>query len=77
MKNNYDERDIVIGEMIRRYRTNKEIKQHQVNEHLGKGRTWCSDVERGKQSISYTDMIKLCEYLGIDIDEATNLVVGK
>jgi DNA-binding XRE family transcriptional regulator len=69
--------DIKIGKAIRHFRKQANLTQAQVNHRLEKGRTWCSDIERGKQTISYPDVITLCEMFNISVETLTNKVLSK
>jgi hypothetical protein len=36
---------------------------------MGKGAGWYREIERGRNGLSFSDAIKLCDILGIDLNE--------
>lgn len=57
-----------LKELRKRY-TN--FRQQEVADALGKSKQWVSDVENGKNDVFFTDMVKLFECYGVDVDKAT------
>ena len=69
--------DRVIGQAIMKMRKKQGLKQKELNEQMGMGRSWLSDVERGKQTITFNDVIKLCELMDVDIDELSEYIINR
>ena len=69
--------DRVIGQAIMKMRKKQGLKQKELNEQMGMGRSWLSDVERGKQTITFNDVIKLCELMDVDIDELSEYIKNR
>lgn len=57
------------GLYLRNVRTKRGYSQNEISSRMGKGRTWCNDLERGKMSITFDDLLKLCEIYVIDIND--------
>ena len=60
---------IQFGKKVRFYRERKGISQVELAFETGLHRTYISDVERGKRSISLKNIEKIAESLGIEIYE--------
>lgn len=60
---------IQFGKKVRFYRERKGISQEELAFETGLHRTYISDVERGKRSISLKNIEKIAESLGIEIYE--------
>lgn len=71
---NFDIMDIAIGKAIKHYRKQKNVTQQEINDVVKRGRSWCSDVERGKQTVYFKDVIAICKHLDVSIDEMTEYV---
>ena len=56
----------VFGKNVRRYREEQGLSQERFAEICGLHRTYISDVERFKRSISLGNIQKIAEALGID-----------
>ena len=69
--------DKIIGQAIMKMRKEQGLKQKELNEQMGMGRSWLSDVERGKQKITFNDVIKLCELMNVDIDELSEYIMNR
>lgn len=57
---------IVFGKNLRRYREEKNISQEKFAEIAGLHRTYISDVERFKRSISLNNIQKIADALEIE-----------
>lgn len=60
---------IQFGKKVRFFRERKGISQEELAFETGLHRTYISDVERGKRSISLKNIEKIAESLGIEIYE--------
>jgi len=69
--------DKTIGQAIMKMRKEQGLKQQELNEQMGMGRSWLSDIERGKQTITFNDVIKLCELMDVDIDELSEYIINR
>lgn len=67
--NNFDEIKLHIAAMLKRIRTEKNITQKELGDYLGVGDSTISAWERGQNSIDMTVLIKICEFLGVSINE--------
>ena len=70
---NIDEK--LIGQAIRKFRRERKLSQQSINDAMGKGASWLSDVEPAKQTITFNDVLKLCDIMNVDIDELTDYVM--
>lgn len=68
--------DVMIGKAIKKVREERGLKQKEINDKMGMGRTWLSDIERGKQGIGFNEVIKLCELMDVDIDDLTSYILN-
>ena len=60
----------MIGEKIREVRENKGMSQYRLAEITGINRSTINRYENGSiQKISFDNLLKICEALGIDIKE--------
>lgn len=75
-KEDYNKEDIIIGEALKKYRTDPAINKtmQEIATYCEKSISWYSDIERGKNAISFPDMIKVCNFLGIDIKDLTSYI---
>lgn len=67
--------EVTIGQAIRKFRKERKISQQSINDAMGFGASWLSDVERGKQTITFNNILKLCDLMGINIDELTDYIM--
>lgn len=72
---NYDPVDVFIGLQLKQGRKAKHLSLEQVGEHLGIKKNSYFYYENGRTSISMSDLIKLCQYLNIDINKLMNEAV--
>lgn len=56
-----------LRELRKRY---TELSQEQVGKSVGMSKQWLSDIENGKNDIFFTDMVKVIELYGVDVDKA-------
>ncbi len=56
----------VFGSNVRKYRNNRGYSQEELAEICGLHRTYISDVERFKRSISLDNIQKLADALGVE-----------
>lgn len=56
----------VFGTNVRRFRHNKGYSQEELADKCGLHRTYISDVERFKRSISLDNIQKLADALGVE-----------
>ena len=57
---------VVFGENLRKYREKRGVSQEKFAEMCGLHRTYISDVERFKRSISLNNIQKIADALGIE-----------
>jgi transcriptional regulator with XRE-family HTH domain len=67
--NNLEEIKLQIATTLKRIRIEKNITQKELGDHLGVGGSTISAWERGQNSIDITVLVKICEFLGISINE--------
>jgi len=60
---------IKFGKKVKSFREEKGISQEELAFETGLHRTYISDVERGKRSISLKNIEKLANSLGVEIYE--------
>lgn len=70
---------IILGENLRQLRKNNtNLTMADAAQKLGKSRTWLNDIERGRNNIYFTDLIKLVNLYGGDpnqfIDEMRDIL---
>jgi Predicted transcriptional regulators len=58
-----------FGSNVKKYRINKKLSQETLAEMTGLHRTYISDVERGKRSISLINIEKLSIALEIEVKQ--------
>ena len=56
-------------ETLRRIRTEKGVTQTEIAENLGISLQFYSQIERGINTLSYANAIKIANYLGVTTDE--------
>jgi transcriptional regulator with XRE-family HTH domain len=56
----------VVGENISKYRKNRHLKQEELGERIGKGKSVISHWERGHNDPSVSCIFLLCEALNVD-----------
>lgn len=56
----------VFAKNLRHYRTIQKLSQEKLAEMCGLHRTYISDIERGKRSISIGNVQKIADSLGIE-----------
>lgn len=54
-----------FGQNVKKYRLNKNLSQEELAEISGMHRTYISDIERGKRSISLKNIEKIANALNI------------
>ncbi len=57
----------VFGTNVRKYRNDKGISQEKLAELSGLHRTYISDIERFRRSISLDNIQRLADALGIEV----------
>lgn len=57
----------VFGTNLRKYRTKLKVSQEKFAELCGLHRTYISDIERFRRSISLENVQRIADALGIDI----------
>ena len=55
----------IIGERITKYRKREKLSQMQLSEKMDLSVTAISNLERGKNNLSYSTLIRLCDVLDI------------
>lgn len=58
-----------FGKNVKKYRLNAKISQEKLAELCNFHRTYISDIERGKRSISLNNIEKISNALNIDIED--------
>jgi transcriptional regulator with XRE-family HTH domain len=58
-----------LGAAIRGYRAEHGISQEELGYRAGLHRTYISNIERGEQSLSYINVVKLAKALAIPTSE--------
>ncbi|QLY79209.1 MULTISPECIES: helix-turn-helix transcriptional regulator [Clostridium] len=58
----------VIGEIIKNARTSKNLTQQKVSDDTGISRNYISDVENGRYMPSVETLLTLAQYLKIDLN---------
>ena len=56
-----------FGKNIRKYRLEKKLSQEKLAEIAGLHRTYISDIERGKRSISLDNIEKVANALEVEV----------
>ena len=56
-----------IGQRARSARNNKNIMQKELSEMLGIGQSTYSKFENGEYDMPLSEVVRLCEYLGISV----------
>ena len=58
-----------VGNYLHNRRKALGLTYKQVGEKMGKSKDWYREIERGRNSVKFNDMILICEALGIDMGE--------
>ena len=58
-----------VGSFLNEYRKNHGLSRSKIDSKMGKGAGWYREIERGRNGLSFSDAIKLCDILGIDLNE--------
>jgi len=61
--------DIAFGDVVRRYRTEKELTQEQVSWNTGMSRVYISELERGLREPGLGTILKLARCFGVQASE--------
>ena len=59
----------VLGQQLRKIRTEKNISQEELAFRSGLHRTYISSVERGKRNVSIVNIKKIADALGVSVME--------
>jgi transcriptional regulator with XRE-family HTH domain len=74
---NRDDQDSLIlqkfGENLRKIREKAELSQEQVAYESGFSRSYYTEVETGKRNISLLNILKICSFLKIEINDIIKL----
>ncbi|MEI2739377.1 MAG: helix-turn-helix transcriptional regulator [Chitinophagaceae bacterium] len=72
-----DDQDSLIlqkfGENLRKIREKAELSQEQVAYEAGFSRSYYTEVETGKRNISLLNILKICSFLKIEINDIIKL----
>jgi len=72
-----DDQDSLIlqkfGENLRKIREKAELSQEQVSYEAGFSRSYYTEVETGKRNISLLNILKICSFLKIEINDIIKL----
>ena len=60
---------IVLGEEIKKFRKRRGFSQEKLAEISGLHRTYISDIERGQRNVSFLNLVKIANALGISLCE--------
>lgn len=60
---------VLFGQVIRKFRTEKQISQESFADMCGLHRTYISDIERGLRNVSIENIEKMAKALDIKISE--------
>jgi transcriptional regulator with XRE-family HTH domain len=58
-----------FGDNLRKIRESRQLSQEQVAYEAGFSRSYYTEVETGKRNISLLNMVKLCLFLQIELNE--------
>lgn len=58
-----------VASYLFEYRKNHSFSRSEIDSKMGKGAGWYREIERGRNGLSFSDAIKLCNILGIDLNE--------
>ena len=61
-----------FGEFIRNGRVGKKVSQNDLAEALGINQSYLSRIEQGARNIDLELAIKICFYLGLDLNDFLN-----
>lgn len=65
-----------IAHVIKSARLKKNVGSTKLSELLGHSRSWLSDIERCKATISFEDFLKIAYVLDIDLAEAQHYILS-
>lgn len=72
-----DDQDSLIlqkfGENLRKIREKAELSQEQIAFEAGFSRSYYTEVETGKRNISLLNILKICTFLKIEINDIIKL----
>lgn len=72
-----DDQDSLIlqkfGENLRKIREKAELSQEQIAYEAGFSRSYYTEVETGKRNISLLNILKICSFLKIEINDIIKL----
>lgn len=58
-----------FGEFVRNGRIGKKVSQNDLAEALGINQSYLSRIEHGARSIDFEFAVKICSYLGLDLND--------
>ena len=62
------DKKIVLGEKIRSLRVQKGMNQKQLASIFQRHQSFISEIEKGKRSVTYEDLIKLAEFFKVSLE---------
>lgn len=62
------DKKIVLGEKIRSLRVQKGMNQKQLANIFQRHQSFISEIEKGKRSVTYEDLIKLAEFFEVSLE---------
>ena len=63
----------LFGRNLRQIRERMELSQEQIAYEAGFSRSYYTEIETGKRNISLLNIIKICKFLKIDVNEIIQL----
>ena len=66
-----------VGTYLRNTRKSLGLTYKQVEELTGRSKDWYREIERGRNSVKFNDMIDLCDALGIDMADLKEYAIKK
>ena len=59
----------ILREELRAARVRAGLRQTEISERLGKPQSYISKVETGERRVEFTEVLALCQILGVDPHE--------
>ena len=76
MPNIYPSQDVLIR-LLREVRKERQIKQEELSERLGKHRTFVTKYESGDRRLDVFELLAICSELSLDVHAVVDAIVGK